>query len=82
MDSASAPMKIHGHGNSQMTEAAAMQKHSSDSATALVLPHALSSVSAMALAMMPRNTPGSAVSASSCQHTAIAALRAMNTRRP
>jgi hypothetical protein len=82
VDSASAPMKIHGHGNSQITEAAAMQKHSSDSATALVRPQPLSSVSAIALAMMPRNTPGSAASASNCQHTAIATLRAMNTRRP
>ncbi|KAG1066479.1 hypothetical protein G6F40_017769 [Rhizopus arrhizus] len=75
-------MKTHGHGNSQITDAAAMQKHSSDSSTALVRPHQLSSVSAIALAMMPRKTPGRAVSASSCQHAATAAVRAMNTRRP
>jgi len=65
-----------------MTAAAAATKHSSDSSTDLLRPQPLSSVSATALAMVPRNSDGSGCRSPRYQHTAISVPSAMNTRRP
>ncbi len=75
-------MKASGYGNNATTAAAAMVKHSNDSSTERVRPHQLSSVSAMALAMMPRNRLGMAWIWPWYQPKAMALASAMNTRSP
>lgn len=71
-----------GHGSSASTENAAVAKQASVTSSARSRPRQLSSVSAMALAMMPRKIGVTSGTRSSHQHTAMAPLSAMNTRTP
>ena len=80
--SANAATNSNGEANNWITAAAAAVKHSSDSSTDLLRPQPLSSVSAIALAMMPRNSDGSGSKSLRYQHAASTVDRARNTRNP
>jgi len=58
-----------------------MLKHSSVTSSALSRPSQLSSVSARALAMMPRNSGITSAGCPSCQLNPMLPASAMNTRR-
>ncbi|MCY1439660.1 hypothetical protein D9M71_559050 [compost metagenome] len=78
---ARAPTKTQGKGKSSSTESEAMLKQPRITSSAVRRPCQLSSVSARALAMMPRNSGISSSMRSCCQHSAMLPVRATKTRR-
>ncbi|MNF08013.1 hypothetical protein D3C80_2083210 [compost metagenome] len=77
---ARAQTKMIGYGNSSSTDNAATVKHTRVTARALRRPCQLSSVSARALAIMPRNSGISRLISSWYQHSNMLPVRAIRTR--